>query len=150
MPLALPPRDRNGNVLPHDAKDIASGDGLIRRISERQIVTDRNGQRRISSIAFKPSTVGAYPGMSVDLEAQILEAGVNPRLFVTTPVWMGSVRMVVGEVRNERLLVGSHPLMPENPYHGEVWGIETKVQQRKLQTLAIWYVEIPGVLVGPV
>lgn len=87
--------------------------------------------------------------MSVDLETQILEAGVNPHLFVTTPVWMGSVRMVVGDVRQERLMVGSDPLLPENPYHGEVWGIETKAQQRRLQILATWYVAIPGVLVGP-
>jgi hypothetical protein len=96
-------------------------------------------------MAFKPSTYGTAPGMSVDLERQIEEAGIDPRHFVTTPIWTGSVRLVAGEVRAEGLMVGSHPL-PVNPFHGEVWGINTKTQQRKLQSMAVWFVAIPGVL----
>jgi len=41
-------------------------------------------------------------------------------------------------------MVGFDPL-PENPYHGEVWGKFTKAQQRRLQQLAVWFVAIPGV-----
>jgi hypothetical protein len=81
VPLAPPPRDAGGNVLPHDACDIAPGDGLIRRISDKQIVIDGHGQRRISSMAFKASSRGTL-GMSVDLEAQILEAGLVPGIRV--------------------------------------------------------------------
>ena len=145
MPLAPPPRDAAGKVVAHDATDIAAGDGLIRRISDKQIVIDGNGQRRISSIAFKASSDG---GMSIDLEAQIVEAGLDPKQFVTTPYWTASVRLIAGNVRAEGLLVGSDPL-DQNPYHGEVWGIQTKAQQRKLQTLAVWYVPLPNVQVAP-
>lgn len=149
MPLAPPPRDPNGNVLPHDAPDIAPDDGLIRRISDRQIITDADGQRRISSLAFKPSSSGRYPGMSIDLEQQLREAGVDPQNFVTTPAWTASVRLITGHVRGEGLQVGSHPL-PTNPYHGEVWGIQSKGQQRKLQSMATWFVAMPGVLLAPI
>jgi hypothetical protein len=145
--LAPPPRDTDGNVLPHDAADITSDDGLIRRISDRQIVTDAKGERRISSLAFKPSSRGRYPGMSIDLERQIREDGIDPQKFVTTPVWTGSVHLVTGDVRNEGLQVGSHPV-PENSYHGEIWGIQSKAQQHKLQSMASWFVPIPGVLLN--
>ena len=85
--------------------------------------------------------------MSVDLERQLREGGVDPEKFVTTPLWTGSVKLVVEDVRVESLQVGSHPLPPQNPYHGEVWGIVTKDQQRKLQAKAEWFVAIPGVQV---
>lgn len=149
MPLAPPPRDPEGNVLPHDAPDLVSGDGVIRRISDKQIVVDAAGQRRISSLAFKPSSSGRYPGMSVDLERSIIDAGLEPRAFVTTPVWTGSVRFDVSDLREDGLQVGSNPLPPENPHHGEVWGIASRGQQRRMQARAAWYVEIPGVLVSP-
>jgi hypothetical protein len=145
LPLAPPPRDAAGKVVPHDAADIAAGDGLIRRISEKQIVTDANGQRRISSISFKASSDG---GMSIDLEAQIVEAGFDPRHFVTSPYWTGSVRLVTVDVRAAGLLVGSDPIAG-NPYHGEVWGISTRAHQKRLQTLAVWYVPMANVLTAP-
>jgi len=147
VPLSPPPRDGSGQVIPHDHDGIAAGDGVIRRISTNQIVTDRSGQKRISSIAFKPSS-GLSAGMSVDFEVQIAEAGLDARTFVTTPYWTGSVWFTAGQVRQLGLLVGSDPI-PQNPYHGEVWGIRTKAQQKQLQALAIWFVEISGVLVAP-
>jgi hypothetical protein len=123
--------------LPHDHSGIAQNDGIIRRISENQVVSDSLGQRRVSSKAFKPST-GPNGGMSVDLEKLIIEANQDPR------AWTGPVRVVAGSLRNEAFMVGFDPL-PENPYHGEVWGKFTKAQQGHLRELAEWFVEIPGV-----
>lgn len=70
MPLQPPPLDATGNVISHDHPEISGNDGVIRRISERQVVVDSAGQRRVSSIAFKASS-GANGGMSVDLEELI-------------------------------------------------------------------------------
>lgn len=143
MVLEPPPRNPQGEVLPHDHSGIAPTDGVIRRISDQQLVVDSSGQRRVSSKAFKASS-GPIGGMSVDLEKLIVEAMQDPRAFVTTPRWMGSVRFEAGALREEGFLVGFDPL-PENPYHGEVWGKFTKAQQRHLQEGAVWFVEIPGV-----
>lgn len=78
MPLSPPPRDDDGNVLPHDHPEIKNGDGIIRRISEQFVVRDANGNLRISSMAFSPSS-GHHKGMSVDLEEEIRCAGLDPR-----------------------------------------------------------------------
>ncbi len=145
MPLTLPPLDPNGQVLPHDHEGIGSDDGVIRRISEQQIVQDKSGNRRISSMAFKASG-GDNSGMSVDLESLIVEAGKDPRLYVTTPRWTGSVRFTAGKLRAAKFLVGYDP-SPENPCHGEVWGAFGRLQQRQLRNLATWFVEIPGVAI---
>jgi hypothetical protein len=82
--------------------------------------------------------------MSIDLERLIIEAKQDPRAYVTTPRWTGSVRFEAGALREEEFMVGFDP-RPENPYHGEVWGKFTRAQQRRLQQLAVWFVAIPGV-----
>jgi hypothetical protein len=67
LPLKPPPRDEVGVVIPHDHDEISSDDQIIRRISEQFLVKDeKTGGRRISSMAFNPST-GPNGGMSVDL-----------------------------------------------------------------------------------
>jgi len=143
-----PPRDANGAVIPHDHPEILAEHTVIRRISEKQIVLDGKGQRRISSLAFNPST-GPNGGMSVDLEAFIIAQRRDPHAFVTTPVWMGSVCFTAGALRAERLQVGYDPL-PDNDCHGEVWGLTGKrAQRRRLQSMAAWYVQIEGVLLEP-
>jgi hypothetical protein len=101
------------------------------------------GCQRISSIAFKAST-GDSNGMSIDLQRQIEEAGLNSRTYVTTPRWIGSVRFVASELRGLGLQVGYHPL-ESNPYHGEVWGAFNKTQQNGLRIACEWFVEIPDV-----
>ncbi|MFD2184343.1 hypothetical protein [Rhodoplanes azumiensis] len=146
MTMNPPPRDDNGHVVPHDHDGIDASHGVIRRISELQIVTDKAGQRRISSLAFKPSG-GSNGGMSVDLEESIRAAGLDPYGYVTTPRWTGSVKFVVGDLRNENFKVGFNPL-PENPHHGEVWGDFGRAKQRRLQTLARWFVPIEGVIIA--
>jgi hypothetical protein len=51
--IGPPPRDENGNVIPHDHPEIGKDDEVIRRISERQIILDKDGKQTISSIAYK-------------------------------------------------------------------------------------------------
>ncbi len=48
MPLEPPPRDVRGEVIPHDHEGILPDDGIIRRISEQQLIRDdKTGGRRI-------------------------------------------------------------------------------------------------------
>jgi hypothetical protein len=144
-----PPRDASGRVIPHDHDEIAAEHGVIRRVSEQQIVVDRDGQRTLSSIAFSPS---APPrgGMSVDLEKLMQDDDIDPKAFVTTPRWIGSVIFRAGDLRNLALQVGYDPLpempgQPANPYHGEVWGTAARAKRKEVKALAAWYVPIPGV-----
>jgi hypothetical protein len=147
VPLEPPPRDASGSIVPHNHAGVGPSDGVIRRISDNQIVTDKNGQKRISSKAFQGSSE-PNGGMSVDLERSILEAGLDPKAYVTTPRWISSVRFEAGTLRSDGFLVGFHPI-PENPHHGEVWGDFSKAKKRRLQALCGWFVVIEGVLTSP-
>jgi len=135
--------------MPHDHEGIDSTDGIIRRITDQHIVEDAQGRKRLSSMAFNPSS-GPQGGMSVDLQAQIEEAGLNCREFIntTTPQCTGAVRFQAGALRGENLQVGFSPL-PTNPYHGEVWGNFTDAMKRRiLPSLASWFMEIEGVSIS--
>lgn len=140
-----PPRDKNGEVLPHNHSQVADQDRVIRRISDQFIAPDEKSPsgKRISSMAFQPSTDGSK-GMSVDLEAFMIADQIDPRRFVTTPRFMGSVFFSTGTLRGDGLLVGYEPI-DGNPYHGGVWGSFTKGKQRKLLKSSQWYVKIDGV-----
>lgn len=147
MPLAPPPHDERGNVVPHNHSGIAAEDGVIRRISEQQVVLDeKSGHRRISSMAFKAST-GFNGGMSVDLEHSIRDAGLVPQNYVTTPRWVGSIRFQAGDLRVQDFQVGFDPL-PDNPHHGEVWGDFSKSKRRRLREICTWFVPIVNVIIG--
>ena len=90
MPLAPPPFDSNGEIVPHDHDGILPDDGIIRRISEHWVVYDQKlGHKRISSMAFKASSV-PNGGMSVDLQREIEEAGLDAKVYVCSPKWIGS------------------------------------------------------------
>ena len=144
MPLQPPPLNAVGEVVPHDHEGIRADDGIIRRISELQVVDDKKiGRRRISSIALKPST-GPNGGVSVDFQRQIEEAGLDAKAFVTTPRWIGSIRFDASQLRAEKLKVGFDPL-PDNPYHGEIWGSLTRPQLDKLFRSCHWFVPIENV-----
>lgn len=144
MPLQSPPRDAQGNVEPHDHVGIQAEDGILRRVSRQLVVFDpKIGRERLSSMAFKAST-GSNAGMSVDLQRQIEEVGLDAHLYVTTPQWVGSLRFAAGALRSEDFLVGFDPL-PDNPHHGEVWGIFSKLKQKRLCELCQWFVPIDGV-----
>lgn len=87
--------------------------------------------------------------MSVDIESLILANGLNPRNYVTTPIFTGSVVFLASDIRALNLRVGFDPL-PQNPYHGEVWGnIKpnrfSSTQKRGLLSSARWYVALPNV-----
>lgn len=152
MPLQ-PLRDANGNVTPHDHLDILPEHGIIRRISEHYLVPDEKQSegRRISSMAFKASS-DTNGGMSVDLQHEIEKDGRNPKEFVTTPIWIGSVRFEARQLRETEFgfKVGADPLdskpgMAANPYHGQVWGSFTRGKQRRLLQRCEWFVAIDGV-----
>lgn len=142
MPLTQPPLDENGNIEPHDHDGIADGDTIIRKISHHFVVDDKNGGKRLSSMAFKASN----NEMSVDIESLMLEDGINPQEFVTTPVWIGSISLMAGAFRSAGLMVGYEPV-EGNPYHGEVWGKVTSSKSKTLAKAANWYVPISGVSV---
>jgi hypothetical protein len=135
--------------MPHDHPEIGPADGIIRRIPEHWIVTEANGRRRLSSLTFSPSS-GPNGGMSVDLQAQIEEAGLNCREFIntTTPQCVGAIHFETGALRGVNLQVGFNPL-PSNPHHGEVWGHFTEsMKRRTLPRLASWFMEIEGVAIS--
>ena len=143
-------------VDPYDERGIGANDEIIRRINPvYHVVWDKNRQRnRISSIAFNKSS-GPHNGMSVDVEALMIAVGVDPKVFVTTPVYTGSVAFPAGAIRALDLWIGYEPIkdvagVVDNPYHAEVWTKEAKrsfseAQKSGLARLARWYVEIPEV-----
>jgi hypothetical protein len=141
LPLDPPPLDIQGEVIPHDHTGIKADDGVIRRVSPFHWVYDEKIKgKRLSTMAFRPSS-GEGSGMSVDLQSLIEEAGLDPKSYVSSPPWIGAVRFTAGALRAEGLMVGYQPV-PDNPYHGEVWGNFSRNIQRRLQVLAIEFVPI--------
>jgi hypothetical protein len=139
-----PPRDADGEVTPHDHPDIKNQDGIIRRVASHHIVVDPKavGGHRPSSSLFNPSS-GKAGGVSIDLQRPIEEAGMNSKGFVSNPPWLGAIILKAQDFRTESLIVGYDPV-PENPYHGQVWGNFTGATKKKLLGLAAWYVQIPN------
>lgn len=137
-------------VAPYNEERIGDDDIIIRRINpDQHIIWDENRNKlRISSKAYNKSS-GLRDGMSVDIEALIAAAGVNPKAYVTTPVFTGSVAFLAGKVRALGFWVGYEPIK-ENPFHGKVWAKTEKrnfsdSEKRRLAGLATWYVTLPGV-----
>lgn len=137
MPLQPPPRNEKGDVIPHDHNEIDGNDVLIRRISEQHIIGGR-----VSSMAFQCSSDGT--GMSVDIAKLITESGQDAKALVTSETYFCSVQFLTGTLRNEGLQVGYFPL-PNNPYHGAVWGIVNRSQRNRLRALAEWFVQGNGI-----
>jgi len=144
--IAFPPRDSDGSVLPHDHEEIKNEDEVIRRVSKQWVVRDADGHLRISSMAYKASS-GKNGGMSVDLKQLIEKDGKEPKGYVTTPRWMGSLLLKVSDLRGLELQVGYDPITgtEPNPYHGEVWGQFSPIKIRQLKGKAIWFVPIQDV-----
>lgn len=136
MPLTPQPVDQDGKVVPHDHPGILDQDNLIRRVSPQHVVRTADG-RRLSSMAFQGASQNG--GLSVDLEAQLQEAGEDPLEYVAKPPFIGSVIFRAGSVRELGFSVGYNPLPPDLPHHGEVWGIQTKGHKKSLQNIAQWH-----------
>jgi len=145
LPLDPPPRDANGNVIPHDHQGIKGDDGVIRRISPHFLVDDpKAGGKRLSTMAFQTSS-GPDGGMSVDLQALIEAAGLDAKVYVISPPWIGAVRFTAGDLRRENLIVGFDPRPEENlPFHGQAWGRITRSTAGRLLALATIFVPVPG------
>lgn len=147
MPLKPPPRDAQGLATPHDHDEVAADHGIIRRISVKQhTVVDAQGQRRLSTLAFEPST-DPYEGLSIDLEKSITDAGLDARSYVSDAKHQGSVRFTAGAVRDMGLKVGFDPIPNENEHHGEVWGASPRSKKKALLKAAAWFVQIPDVVI---
>lgn len=139
---------------PHDSPTISDGDTIIRRVNPvHHVVPDHNtGGFRTSSKLFSPSS-GEDEGMSVDLLELIKLDNVDAVTFLTTPVFAGSVKFTASAARNAGLMLAEDPL-PENPYHGQVWGSNerpshfTKSHKKALAEASEWFVEIPGVVIS--
>lgn len=151
MPLSPPPRDAQGNVTPHNHEGIQAEDGVIRRIPSRWVIDDVKvpGGKRLSTQAFEPSSSELGGGLSVDLEHQIVEAGIDLIKHLTSPKWIGSIRLTAGQLRQLNLMVGFSPIEPTaesegNAHHGEVWGRTSKSQRKTLLHASTWLVEIEG------
>ncbi len=146
-------------VEPYDEPEIEEDDTLIRRIDPRYHLSwdhDRDCER-ISSKAFQASTK-LKSGMSIDVEKLITNDDIDPKEWVTSPRFRGSVCFVAKVVRDMGLRVGYEPVeadgtVEENPYHGEVWGPKekpykiTQSQQKTIHSTVEWYVELDGVAI---
>lgn len=146
-------------VEPYDEQEIENDDVIIRRIDPQQhVVWDHDREcKRVSTKAFQASTK-LNSGMSVDVEELVQRDGIDPREWVTSPRFRGSVFFLTEVVRNLGLRVGYEPIEEDgtveaNPYHGEVWGPEekpykfTQSQQKKIHAAVEWYVELDGVAI---
>ena len=144
-------------VEPYDEEEMSAADVIIRRVPENQLVWDDNGEvrrRRISKGLYNKSS-SPKAGMSVDIEALIQNAELDPREYVITPDFQGAVSFTADSIRSLDLMVGYAPIkddpnFPDNPYHGEVWRKEearkfTGAQEKGLRDAAQWYVLIEGV-----
>ena len=74
----------------------------------------------------------------------MLAANVDPKAFVSRPPFIGSIWFLASYLRSKAFVVGYDPL-PDNPYHGEVWGTFSKGRQRDMLATAQWFVQITGV-----
>lgn len=144
-------------VQPYDEAEIGDEDKIIRRVPVHHLVWDENGgqrRRRISSALYAKSTE-PQQGMSVEVEALMLKDIVDPAGYVTSDEFPGAVAFSAAEIRALDLMVGydpikDDPVLPDNPYHGEVWRKTearrfTGAQTNGLRDAAKWYVQIEGV-----
>jgi hypothetical protein len=139
-----PLRDDQG-VIPHDDPAIAADSYIVRHINPLAHVypDEATGKQRISSGAFN-RTRGPRGGMSVDIGQLLAEDG-KP-LGTMVPPGMGAVKLRTGAVRDLGLWVGSDPVVPANPYHGQVWKFSNRTPRDLQRAVEDWVVPLPGVV----
>ena len=128
-----PPKNGDGQIEPHDHPEIPDECFVVRRIVSNDITkADDHGIRRIASGAFSQSSDGS--GMSVDIEAWMIEDGLEPTHYITEPDH-GAVRISVGSLRAMGFRVGWAP-EPSNPHHAAVWGITSSSHRKHVRNMA--------------
>jgi hypothetical protein len=80
--------------------------------------------------------------MSVDL-GQLLEEA-DKELDAMVPQGFGAVAIHIGIVRGHGLEVGSDP-EPQNPYHGQIWGVKNNKYRKVQDAVAGWVIGLDGV-----
>jgi hypothetical protein len=127
-----PPRDADGNVLPHDDPVTIPGEWtLLRHVHREQWAArdERTGSPRPQSNAFAFSTEGSR-SMSVDIEPAMLEEGL-PSTHYAFRADKGVVRITAAKARELQFLVGSEPI-PGNPHHGGIWAPNPAIPKSQL------------------
>jgi hypothetical protein len=81
--------------------------------------------------------------MSIDLGQELEAAGKG--LDAMIEPGLGAVRIRVSDIRGLRLWVGSDPIDPGNPYHGQVWNYHKKAPRDLHRLDKAWVVQLPGV-----
>jgi hypothetical protein len=115
-----PPRDLQGNIIPHDHAEILDDHHVIRHTNPNDLAFQQElGRWRLSSGAFSESSDG---GMSVDIEEWMIADGLESLHYLTNPL-EGAVRIRVGDLRQLGCQVGWDP-DSGHPHHGSVWGIK--------------------------
>jgi hypothetical protein len=142
MPLD-PPRDPDGNTLPHDHEEIGNQHHVIRHITVYDLYTDPQTHiKRVQSGAYSESS-DPHGGMSVDIEEWMIADGLDPRHYLGDGS-DGAKRIRVGELRAQGFRVGWDP-RPDNPHHGAVWGIGNgSKRKRRIARLAVTIREAAG------
>jgi hypothetical protein len=126
---AVPPRDREGKIVPHDHSEILKEHHVIRHTVPQDLCPD-SGKKRLSSGAFSESSGG---GMSVYIEEWMRVDGLDPLHYITDQTH-GAVRINVGELRRLGFQVGWDPDEGNprpHPHHGAVWGIGNGSRRKK-------------------
>jgi hypothetical protein len=128
-----PPRDSQGNILPHDHAEILDDHYVIRHINPNDLAFDETLKgKRLGSGAFSESSGG---GMSVDIEAWMTANGLEQLHYVTNPL-EGAVRIRVGDLRRLGYQVGWDP-DGGHQHHGSVWGnFNGSKSKRRIRALA--------------
>jgi hypothetical protein len=137
-------------VLPHDHDEIKNEHRVIRGLTNFHLVPDQKlpaGELRVSSGAFALSSEPNY-GMSVDLEQSIIESGLDPKAYVKRPHFLGSISIVVAEVRALDCKVGYEPEI-DNVHHGAIWGSMNDKKRKRLLKKSEWYNAIAGTHLNP-
>jgi hypothetical protein len=122
-----PPRDAQGNIVPHNHSEILNDQHVIRHITPNDLYRDgASGVTRVASGAYSESAGG---GMSVDIEEWMIADGLDPLHYITDPAH-GAVRISVRELRLLGFQVGWDP-DSGHPHHGAVWGIGNGSNRRR-------------------
>lgn len=131
-----PQRDGDGHVLRHNYPDILDRHHVIRRITPHDLCTDQtSGLRRVASGAYSESS-DPPGGMSVNIEEWMIADCLDPLHYLEDQSH-GATRINVGDLRAQGFQVGWDP-QPNNPHHGEVWGIGNgSTRRKKVAALAV-------------